>query len=178
MTEKWGPDFWGFFHHVSINYPSNPSQTDKEKICNLIKSIPYILPCEKCSIHFKENLNKFPIDDVDLSSKNNFVTWFVDFHNTVNKMLKKKIFTRIEAQNTIDSIPKINYMIRFKKVMDHIDGEIKHNISFSKCKEILNFIDASLYFSGQEFKDIDINKLNFLNKDGFRKLKREIFSSN
>lgn len=175
MTEKWGPDFWAFFHHVSINYPTNPTETDKYKICCFIKSIPHILPCEICSSHFKQNFEKLPIDDTDISSRNKFVTWFVDFHNIVNKMLKKRIFSKFNAQVYIDSLQNTNYMVYFKKVLDHIDNKIKNNISSYKCKEILNFIDASLYFSNKKFANINISNTKITNKEDLQKLKKNIF---
>lgn len=172
MTQRWGPDFWTLFHLISINYPSNPSEKDKAFLLKLIDSIPYTLPCKVCSKHFKENLKKFPLTDKDISSKNNFVTWMVDMHNTVNIFLKKKILQKNEAQNKINSLLHINYLDHLKRIFNHIDEEINDKISIEQCNEISQFIESILYFSGNNFNDINIS---FHDKHTFKNLKNNIF---
>lgn len=172
MTEKWGPDFWGLLHLISINYPNNPNEIDKKKICNMIKVIPYAVPCSKCSKHFQDNLRKCPLDYLDISSKNNFVTWIVNLHNVVNKSLNKKIFSQNEAQNYINLLSNESYFDYLKKVIIHIESEIKSHIDRTKYNGIVSFIDIILYFSGKKYDHININ---FSSKESFKKLKDEIF---
>ena len=171
MTEKWGPDFWGLLHFISIKYPNNPNETDKKKICNLIKAIPYVVPCAKCSKHFQNNLHKNPLDYSDISSKNKFVTWFVDLHNVVNKFLNKSIFSQKEAQEYIDFLSKENYFKYLKKVISYIESEVKNNMDLFKSQNIINFIDSALHFNDNKYKIIN---LNFNDKKSFKKLKNEI----
>lgn len=160
MADKWGPDFWILFHLISIKYPTNPDPIDKYKICNFIQSIPDTLPCSKCSSHFKKNLDMFPLKDEDISCKNKFVTWFVDFHNIVNEFLKKKTVTKVEAQKNIDYLLTLDYMTYLKKVLYHIEVELnnrKHKYSINQYKQISNFIDSAIYFSNKKFDNLDLN---------------------
>ena len=98
MTSKWGPDFWNLFHHITISYPHNPSSNDKLKVKNFINSIPKILPCSTCIRHFQRNLHKFPLEENDLKSRNDFLTWFINFHNVVNMSIGKRVVLKNEAQ--------------------------------------------------------------------------------
>jgi hypothetical protein len=88
-TSKWGPNIWQTLHFISLGYPDNPSELDKEKYKNFFLLFQYILPCKICSNHYSENLQKNPITDKVLSSKNNLILWVIDIHNQVNISLGK-----------------------------------------------------------------------------------------
>ena len=59
----WGPHGWRFLHYITLGYPNNPSQEDKNTYRNFINSFKEIIPCGLCKNHFKQNLLKNPLTD-------------------------------------------------------------------------------------------------------------------
>ena len=78
----WGPPLWKFLHYLSMAYPANPTDKDKEKMLNFLQSLQEILPCEKCRISFNKHLDELNMDD--LKSDETFVKWLFNVHNKVN----------------------------------------------------------------------------------------------
>jgi hypothetical protein len=89
----WGPHCWKFMHYLTMAYPNNPTQQDKENVSNFFNSIKNVLPCENCRVHFAMNLQKFPLTDKVLESKYNLINWLKDIHNEVNTRNGKKLYT-------------------------------------------------------------------------------------
>lgn len=74
-------------HFVTLSYPDsnqNISEQDKTHVKDFFLSVKNVLPCENCRLHFEQNLEKFPLNDNILSSKDNLIKWLVDIHNEVN----------------------------------------------------------------------------------------------
>jgi hypothetical protein len=59
----WGACFWKAMHYITISYPDNPRERDKEHMGQFFRSVGNILPCEKCRVHFAQNLIKYPLTD-------------------------------------------------------------------------------------------------------------------
>jgi hypothetical protein len=91
----WGNHLWIFLHSMTLAYPNDPSAEDKIRIKVFIKSLSNVLPCEKCRLHFKKNLKKYPIDSA-LKTKETLIYWLYDIHNEVNKVTGKKKMTKQE----------------------------------------------------------------------------------
>jgi hypothetical protein len=87
----WGPHAWIFLHSITFNYPINPSNTEKKQYYNFFISLKNILPCDKCRLHYIQNLNKYPLTNNILSSKENLIKWLIKIHNEVNKKNGKSI---------------------------------------------------------------------------------------
>jgi hypothetical protein len=94
----WGPHGWKFMHYVSLGYPVNPSQEDKQHYKNFYESLQYILPCKTCSKNYSKNLKDHPIDS-SLSSQGDLIKWVIDIHNKVNKEIHKPILGYEEADD-------------------------------------------------------------------------------
>ena len=88
----WGPHAWVFLHSVTMNYPKNPSQQDKQKYRDFFKSMERVLPCEKCAFHYSKHIDEFPIDPA-LESRDTLVRWLIQIHNEVNISLNKPEYT-------------------------------------------------------------------------------------
>ncbi len=99
----WGPPGWKFIHYVTLGYPDNPSHEVKQKYYNYFHALKHVIPCSICSVHFSENLEKLPLTDEVLSSKENLMKWGIDMHNFVNKKNNKKQYTHAEGIMTIMS---------------------------------------------------------------------------
>ena len=101
----WGPHGWKFMHYVSLGYPNNPSEVDKQNYKNFYTSLQHILPCLKCAQNYSHNLKKYPIDN-HLESRDTLVRWVIDIHNQVNNETGKKEYTYIEALDLYKGEPK------------------------------------------------------------------------
>ena len=95
--EIWGPHAWMFLHSITLEYPENPTSEDKQNILNFINSLGNVLPCEKCKNNFKKHLDKIPLNEKVLSSKQGLVKWLIDIHNCVNNIKQCKELSYEEA---------------------------------------------------------------------------------
>ena len=98
----WGPHGWIFLHTITMNYPNNPTNDDKQIYSNFFKSLQYILPCKKCADNYSKNLNDFPIEN-SLDTKDDLIKWLIDIHNEVNKELGKPILTYDQVLDKYDT---------------------------------------------------------------------------
>lgn len=96
LPKEWGPSAWKFIHYVALKYPKNPTEEDKKQYFIFFHNLQFILPCDKCAKHFKDNLLKNPIQS-SLDNNKTLFKWTVDIHNMVNKDLNKKEVTYEEA---------------------------------------------------------------------------------
>ena len=92
----WGPHGWKFMHYVSLGYPVNPTESEKQNYKNFYTSLQHILPCDKCAQNYSHNLQKYPIDN-HLESRDSLIKWVIDIHNQVNNETGKKEYTYEEA---------------------------------------------------------------------------------
>jgi hypothetical protein len=88
-TSKWGKNLWFFIHYMSLSFPNEPTLKEKTAFRNFIISLEYILPCEICRKHYKENIKNTDLDKV-LLNKRNFCKFWINLHNKINKMNSKK----------------------------------------------------------------------------------------
>ena len=105
----WGSTYWFTFHTGSTSYPTNPSKIVQQRMKGFIKGIPYIIPCEKCSVHALNYIEKSDLDTVCKNRKSLF-KFFVDLHNDVNKRLGRPTMTLQDAKDKY-----INGQFRFVK---------------------------------------------------------------
>ena len=97
----WGKHIWFTLHYISLGYPDNPNNNDKEKYKAFFFLIKDILPCKICANHYNENLIKMPLTDKILSDKELFIRWVIDLHNTVNQIIGKEILDYDSAKKLI-----------------------------------------------------------------------------
>ena len=96
--EIWGPPAWTFLHSVTLAYPDNPSEIDKENYKTFFKSLQPVLPCHKCSMNYLNHINEDPVEN-HLDTKQSLVKWFIDIHNKVNNSNGKRDYTYDEVMN-------------------------------------------------------------------------------
>ena len=107
QPEIWGPSAWTFLHTITLNYPTNPNDEDKSNHKLFFNNLKNIIPCEKCAIHYEENLKKYPLDPA-LESKELLVKWLIDIHNEVNKKNNKKIYSYEEVNKIYKDMYSMN----------------------------------------------------------------------
>jgi hypothetical protein len=97
----WGPHGWKFIHYITLGYPNNPTNKDKEKYFDFFMNLANVIPCSVCESHFKEHLKITPLDDEALSSRENLMAWGIEMHNHVNASNSKKIYSVKDALRAI-----------------------------------------------------------------------------
>jgi len=95
----WGPEAWHFIHFVALNYPVNPTETDKKRYSSFFYSLQHTLPCEGCAYNFGEKIKKSP---PRLENRKSLFEWTVDMHNEVNESHGKPIISYDDALKKID----------------------------------------------------------------------------
>lgn len=88
----WGPHGWIFLHSVTMNYPKNPTNDDKNLYKSFFSSLTRVLPCEKCAYHYKQHIKADPIEPA-LKNRDSLVRWLIKVHNKVNSDLGKPLYT-------------------------------------------------------------------------------------
>ena len=92
----WGPPAWTFLHTITFNYPNNPSVQDKQNYYNFFDSLKFVLPCDKCKKHYKENSRDLKDN---LNSRDDLVKWLIDIHNDVNIKNNKSVWSYADVYN-------------------------------------------------------------------------------
>ena len=112
----WGPKLWFFIHTLALNFPENPTFQDIKAYETFFDNLKYIIPCDKCRLHYTQRLNENPVTKY-FTDTNTLFIYTIDLHNEVNKSLGKKIYTYEE----VSKIYKKHYNpYKFKKIKDKI----------------------------------------------------------
>lgn len=83
----WGPSIWTMIHFFAANL-----KKDKISFFNeFIKSLMYLIPCEECRKHMRENIKKIPLVISTKSDNKTIFEWSCNFHNLVNSKLNKPV---------------------------------------------------------------------------------------
>jgi FAD-linked sulfhydryl oxidase len=85
---EFGNSTWKVLHRISINYPSDPNEYEKNLMEKMIKGLSIHFPCPECAEHFRKEISIFP---PKVDNKNDVIKWFCYQHNQVNKRLGKEI---------------------------------------------------------------------------------------
>ena len=99
--DVWGPHGWKFIHFITLGYPNNPSQDSKICYFEFFNKLSDVIPCIICKRHFKQNLERFPLNDKVLSDKLELIKWGINMHNSVNQDTGKPIYSHREGLNMI-----------------------------------------------------------------------------
>ena len=92
----WGPKLWFFMHTIALNFPDNPSFEEIRNYESFFENLKYIIPCDKCKLHYTQRLNENPISKY-LTDANTLFIYTIDLHNEVNKSLGKRIYSYDEV---------------------------------------------------------------------------------
>jgi hypothetical protein len=144
--QVWGPHGWKFIHYVTLGYPENPTPVQKEKYKAFLVLLKDTLPCSLCANHYGENLQKHPLTDDILNSREKLIKWGIDIHNIVNEMKNKPIIRYVDARNQIDTNipckPIIKEVIR-EPESDHVPSSKYIEKQIEKFTEEINQVPNS-----------------------------------
>lgn len=88
--KKWGPYCWYLLHMIA--YKCRGEDMDRE--IRFFSKLHKIIPCPKCKDHYKEWINKNP-----LNKNPDLVNWVIACHNNVNKFANKPILSESEVHD-------------------------------------------------------------------------------
>ena len=57
----WGPKLWFVIHTLALNFPDNPSYEEKRIHEDFFNSLVFLIPCDKCRIHYRQHINNNPV---------------------------------------------------------------------------------------------------------------------
>lgn len=144
---KWGPHAWIFLHSITFNYPDKPTKETIIRYKNFFEALQFVIPCDICQDHYKENIIKVKLTSHALKSRKNLIEWLIDLHNEVNKTQGKKIMSYEEV---IDFY--VNYY-ESKVKYEPLSGKIvKYQSSIiPNIMSILITIIIALYFIKKKY---------------------------
>lgn len=137
MLKEWGNAYWDLFH--TLTYKLNSNYKVKE-LLGIYIDLCNILPCPICKEHAKSYLKS--IKTSNITTREQLSKMFFDFHNNVNRKLRKKIFTQekfdimYSNKNLVTVLNTfINIFMKYKR-----NGGLSINTLF-KDQFINNFIN-------------------------------------
>ena len=95
--EIWGNNIWYLFHTLSYKIKEESFLILKNDLIEIFKNICKNLPCPDCSKDAMNVIGK--IDFNTVNTKENFKLMLFNFHNYVNRKLKKKEFKYEDFDN-------------------------------------------------------------------------------
>ena len=93
---EWGPPLWYKLHMKTLRYPKVANYKEKVLAIKYFKEIEKLLPCEKCKIHYRQNLESNPVE-YHVDTRDELVRWLINLHNKVNAQTGKRILSYEEA---------------------------------------------------------------------------------
>uniref|UniRef100_A0A914LSQ4 Sulfhydryl oxidase n=1 Tax=Meloidogyne incognita TaxID=6306 RepID=A0A914LSQ4_MELIC len=87
--DQLGRSTWNLLHTMSVYYPDDPTEKEKQNTKDFLSSFSRTYPCEHCAADFREDLKKNP---PILTNKKLFSQWMCEAHNRVNLKLGKNLF--------------------------------------------------------------------------------------
>ena len=97
--DVWGASCWTTMYAFARGFPDkNPSQSERTRYNDFVKSVAYLLPCESCRVEFMRTLTKHPVWEHTNNSEM-LCNWVVDRRNEVASRLGKLPIEYKDAEN-------------------------------------------------------------------------------
>tara|TARA_R110002072_G_scaffold176472_1_gene332359 strand:+ start:109 stop:516 length:408 start_codon:yes stop_codon:yes gene_type:complete len=111
----WSNAYWNFFHTFSYNLNENKiNEKNLKLIIIFVNTLINVIPCERCKV---DTVLKFEhLNYNNLKTKKEFVFFFYNFHNYVNKKTRKKNLP-IKILDKYNNISPVKYL---KIIDEHI----------------------------------------------------------
>jgi len=89
----WGPTIWMMIHFFAANLKKNKINVYIE----FIKTLMYVIPCEECRKHLRENLKNQPLVINKNTDNLSLFEWSCNLHNIVNQQLNKPVYNHCKS---------------------------------------------------------------------------------
>ena len=114
--ELWGNNIWYLFHALSYKIKEESFLILKNDLIEIFKNICKNLPCPDCSKDAMNVIGK--IDFNTVNTKENFKLMLFNFHNYVNRKLKKKEFKYEDFDNKYKNANIHNLIYNFNIIFN------------------------------------------------------------
>lgn len=131
--EEWGNACWYLFHSLAEKLKKD-QDTEIPDLFDEIKNICGNLPCPTCSDHAMAKLSSIRPNSV--KTRDDLITFLVEFHNSVNARLKKPLFSREECVEKYKKAVLINIVNHFINVFckpTGIDHYMMYTVRRTNC---------------------------------------------
>ena len=145
--DTWGPVIWHALHYITLGYPDNPSDEQKEKYKQFFTLLSDVLPCSICAKHFEENLVTMPLDNKTLENKETLIKWLIDVHNIVNEQKNKPIIKYEEARKLIEKDTECKHKIINVPVKEAVKEPIKKPVNINGFYYLFGLLLLIIFFS-------------------------------
>ena len=143
MTTKqeWGNVCWYLFHSLSFKLKDNQDHIVSE-LMSLCHNVALNLPCPDCSEHAKQTFNAAKKSGVQITNREEMQRFWWQFHNIVNRRLKKHAMTFEEAQQMYSKARLFNIVNRFVEVFGrNVPGERSMMYTMSRRNAVGKMFD-------------------------------------
>ena len=80
---------WPILHRMTLSYPKNPTDVQKDSMRRFINAFSWLYPCKVCATDFRDKIVEL---EPKLDSRQDLSIWMCQQHNLVNEKLGKKKF--------------------------------------------------------------------------------------
>lgn len=113
-TQIWGRALWIFFHTFGAKINKDFFIENRIYILNTTQKLLSCIPCDMCKKHALAYIRKHPLTII--KTKDNYISYFFNFHNEVNKLRKVQTFTNIHVYNDYSIQKVIFYFNKYFKL--------------------------------------------------------------
>ena len=140
MVKEWAPITWILFHTIAEKCNQHNYSNNKGILLQIIKEICFKLPCPECRFHAVQYMKKINVGHIP--TKNDFIKLLFNFHNNVNKQLKKPIYNftdldKYKRANYINILTKFIYMWTSNSSSRILSDQMTRKIMFKNIKNQL-----------------------------------------
>jgi len=128
---------WNLLHLISVNYPVDPTEIQKQTFIEFIKNLKKF-SCVSCGKHYTPNENEL---NNAILSKQNLIQFFIDYHYTINTSIRHFDVRNVYDVNIIiQKYTDNDYKSFFKNIYDidveQIITDNNLNLLYDKLPEI------------------------------------------
>jgi len=142
MIKDWGPPTWYFIHVFCQRINESQLLMNKKHIYDFLSQILCNLPCPECSYHARNFIINCNFNN--LQNKNQLITLFFNFHNTVSE--------RIHRKNPNFKTPNNDILDQYKD-KNVKDAFRKYHAEWTKSSNIKNVVAMTSTFSRNRFME-------------------------
>ena len=112
---QWGPSLWKVIHTLAEQ--SGCAEHEEESLAwwNMIRLLPRIMPCLRCSLHFQEWISTHNVHGIlekqGAEKREGLRRWFFDCHNRVNAQ-NNKAHLEVEKLSELYSQTNLNEVLK------------------------------------------------------------------
>lgn len=110
-TQIWGRALWIFFHTFGTKINKDFFMGNRIYILNITQKLLSCIPCDMCKKHALQYIKKHPL--YIIKTKENYISYFFDFHNEVNKIRNVQLFKNIHMYDSYNIQKVLIYFNRY-----------------------------------------------------------------